>query len=236
MTSDWFATPLETLNLANLEQLVDRQIEEGPRLEFKQALATADGRQDRWMLDQKSIGSVARDDIAKELVAFANAYGGVIIVGIVESDDNPKRASAIAEPHIPKVADCAQRLEQALRSVINPPLPMLEVRGIEITDGSGAIVLRVGSSGSAPHGFGRPSNAYVRRGSNSEPLTMRDLQSIFYERRTWLERISRVGENQSTQANAIADKWRSGKLMAPQTNDFVESSDGLLFHRRLRYR
>src|SRR6266404_4841399 len=131
MPSDLFAAPLGSLRLSDIQRLVDQQIEEGPRLEFKRALATTDGRPDRWMRDQSSIGNVARDDIAKEVVAFANAYGGLIIIGVEETDDNPKRAREIIEPHIPKVSDCAERLEQALRGVIDPPLAMLEVRGIE---------------------------------------------------------------------------------------------------------
>jgi hypothetical protein len=63
-------------------------------------------------------------------VAFANAYGRVVIIGVDETDDNPKRARAIFQPHIPQISDCAERIEQALPSPLTPPLPMLEVRGI----------------------------------------------------------------------------------------------------------
>jgi len=230
MASDLFASPLDRLSLSDIQHLVDRQMEEGPRLEFKRALATNDGHPDRWMRDQSSIGNVARDDIAKEVVAFANAYGGVIIIGVDETDDNPKRARSIFEPHIPQISNCAERIEQALRSVIDPPLPMLEVRGIESVDGSGVIILRVGSSPSAPHGVGRPPNAYVRRGSNSEPLTMRDMQSMFYERRTRLERISQVARDQSVRADAIANDWRQGFLMHQDSNQVIDNSSGLALH------
>ena len=72
MASDLFASPLDSLGVSDIQHLIDRQIEEGPRLEFKRALATNDGRPDRWMRDQSAIGSAARDDIAKEVVAFAN--------------------------------------------------------------------------------------------------------------------------------------------------------------------
>jgi hypothetical protein len=71
-----------------------------------------------------------RDDIAKEIVALSNAYGGVIIVGIEETDDNPRRSKQIHSPMIPRVTDCAEQLAQSLRGIIDPPLPMLEARGI----------------------------------------------------------------------------------------------------------
>src|SRR6266446_2469531 len=91
-------------------------------------LPTSDGQPDRWMRDQSGIGRVARDDIAKEVVAFANAYGGIVIVGMDETADNPKRAKAIFSPQIPRVVDCAEQLTRALRAVIDPPLPMLSTR------------------------------------------------------------------------------------------------------------
>ncbi|SFO74768.1 Putative DNA-binding domain-containing protein [Bradyrhizobium sp. Ghvi] len=229
MTSEIFELAIESITAAHIDSLIASQMEEGPRFELKRALATNDGRADRWMRDQSLIGSVARDDIAKEVVAFANAYGGVVIIGIEETDDNPKRARSVFEPLIPAVHDCADRLVQSLRSIIDPPLPMLEARGIEVSDGAGVIVVQVGSSPSAPHGFGRPSNAYVRRGSNSEPLVMRDIQAIFYERRTRLERVARVADEQFSQAEVIAKQWRSGHLMQPDTNQPVDASNGLLF-------
>jgi hypothetical protein len=40
----------------------------------------------------------------------------------------------------------------ALNSIIDPPIPMFEVRGIPGEDGAGVIVMRVPPS--APHGFG----------------------------------------------------------------------------------
>lgn len=229
MTSEIFELPIESISAPHIDALINSQTEEGPRFELKRALATNDGRSDRWMRDQSSIGSIARDDIAKEVVAFANAYGGVVIIGIEETDDNPRRAKSVFEPLIPAVHDCADRLVQSLRSVIDPPIPMLEARGVEIADGGGVIVLRIGPSPSAPHGFGRPSNAYVRRGSSAEPLTMRDMQSIFYERRTRLERITKIADEQIAACDLAAHQWKSGHLMQPDTNQALDCSNGLLF-------
>ena len=230
MATDLFETPLDSLNLSDVQDLVDRQVEEGPRLEFKRGFATHDGRPDRWMLNQTSIGNIARDDIAKEVVAFANAYGGVIVIGVDETEDNPKRARSIFEPQIPQVSNCVERLAQALRSVIDPPIAMLELRALESEDGNGVVVVRVGASSSAPHGVGRPPNAYVRRGNNSEPLTMRDMQSMFYERRSRLERISQIGIDQSVRAKEVANNWRTGSLLQPDARQVMENSGGLAFH------
>jgi hypothetical protein len=229
MATDLFSAVLGDLIFADFEHLIQTSAEEGLRLEFKRGLATSDGRPDRWMRDQSSIGNVARDDIAKEVVAFANAYGGILIIGIDETEDNPKRASNLFEPQIPKVIDCAERVVQSLRSIIDPPIPMLEARGVESEAGDGVVIIRVPGSSSAPHGFGRPTNAYVRRGAASEPLTMRDMQSIFFERRTRFERLEKIRAAQSEQADETVSQWHLGKLQQPHSQGALDNTQGVLF-------
>src|SRR5262249_14959389 len=113
--------------------------------------------------------------------ASANVSGGVIIIGIEKTDDHPKRAAQLASPQIPRVADCAEQLARALRSIIDPPIPMLDIRGVPSgrASGEGAILVRVSSSPSAPHGFGGPPAAYIRQGSESKPLSMRQRPRMF---------------------------------------------------------
>jgi hypothetical protein len=210
---DLFARPIDQIEFREIEELVSKQVEEGIRLEFKKTLSTNDGQPDRWMRGQSSIGRVARNDIAKEVVAFANAYGGVVIIGVDETDDHPKRARQLACPQIPHVAECAEQLARALRGIVDPPLPMLEVRGIASgASGEGVVVIRVGPSPSAPHGFGEPPLTYVRHGSESKPLSMRELQSMFFERRTRLERVTNRQNELSIFAQAFWDGRGSGHL------------------------
>jgi len=40
----------------------------------------------------KKLGDAAKEKLAREIVAFSNTYGGILIVEIEESNDNPKRA------------------------------------------------------------------------------------------------------------------------------------------------
>jgi len=212
MARDLFIDPIDEIKFDDIADLAKEKVEEGIRLEFKRGLSTSDGHPDRWMRDQSAIGRVARDDIAKEIVAFANAYGGVIIIGIDETDDHPKRAAQLASPQIPRVADCAEQLARALRSIIDPPIPMLDIRGVPSSpsSGEGAILVRVSSSPSAPHGFGVPPAAYIRQGSESKPLSMRELQSMFFERRTRLERVTSRQNELSASARELWASRRHG--------------------------
>jgi Putative DNA-binding domain len=218
MARDLFVASIDEIEFQDISDLASTGAEEGIRLEFKGALSTSDGQPDRWMRDQSGIGRVARDDIAKEIVAFANAYGGVIIIGIDETDDHPKRAAQLASPQIPRVADCAEQLARALRSIIDPPIPMLDIRGVPSSrsSGEGAILVRVSSSPSAPHGFGVPPAAYIRQGSESKPLSMRELQSMFFERRTRLERVT----SRQNELSALGQElWASRRHGATSQGD-----------------
>ena len=174
------------------------------------------------MKGAKRFSNPARDGLAKETVALANAYGGPLVVGIDETDDHPKRARGPDPVLIPRIAACAEQMQQALDNLIDPPLAVFEVRGIEQPggDGEGVLIIRTGSSTRAPHGHGRPPLAYMRRGSRSEPMTMRDLQSVLFDTRTRGERVSALlDERQRVLAEMV--RRGPGSITVHQSQPFV---------------
>lgn len=208
-------TPLAEITWDDVQALIAGQAEEGPTLELKRELPANDQRGDLWTQGQDRFANPARDTIARELVAFANAYGGTLIVGIDETEDAPKRASGIGTA-IREIAAFVERFEPSLRSVIDPPLPGLELRAVPSPDqpGFGVLILRVASSALAPHGFGRPPAAYVRRGAAAEPMTMRDIQGSFWEARTRSERIKEIREERREISARIEKRRVAGSLAA----------------------
>jgi predicted HTH transcriptional regulator len=172
-----YEKPLAELTWSDFESIIFNRLEEDQTLEFKETLPARDGNADIWQLGQDKIGGYARDTLAKEVVAFANAYGGVIIIGIVESDEKSPRANDFGDPLIRNCIDCIERLGPSLRSLIDPPIAGFDIRAFPTPGGSGEglVIIRVAGSTQAPHGVGRPPESYVRRGSVKEPLTMRDL-------------------------------------------------------------
>lgn len=84
--------------------MIDNQVEEDQHLDYKSAKAIEDNK-----------------EIAKDVSAFANADGGVIIYGIKEYDEREKR-------HLPEAFDpitdikkfSKERLEQIINSSISP--------------------------------------------------------------------------------------------------------------------
>ena len=188
LPSELAAKPLHLWSLEDLNLIVERQSEESQFLEFKAQLPLSDHAKG-WECGSKLHRS-EKDGIAKAVVAFANAYGGHFIVGIEESNDNPKRAASMATP-IPRLADYVESLRASLGALIDPPINALTLQPIsnDAGDDSGYLVVKVPQSIHAPHGFGEPPAAFVRRADKSEPMTMRDMQNVFWEARTRRERV-----------------------------------------------
>jgi hypothetical protein len=124
---------------------------------------------------QERIGDKARNELLEEVVAFANAYGGDLIVGIGETTAKPPRA-ATKHP-LPACADLAHRLDLAARDCIEPPLPRLEVRGVLVhAGGAGYVVIRTTKSAVGPHRLKPTLECYRRSAARSQRMTMREIQ------------------------------------------------------------
>ncbi len=69
-----FVKPINENEFEDVEVFCDEQIEENRRLEYKKAFSSKDEKK----------------QIAKEISAFANTHGGIILVGVGEKDRKPK--------------------------------------------------------------------------------------------------------------------------------------------------
>src|SRR5438034_3976646 len=155
-----FTKPLDLVTPADIAELPAHAWTEGYEVEFKRALSDSGGGQHPW-LTGGDIGNHARDQILSEVVAFANAQGGSLLLGIEETRDKPPRAYAVRP--LPRVGELARRFEDQARSCIDPPLPRLQIRAIETEHGgSGVIVFRASPSRAAPHRLTTTRESYVR--------------------------------------------------------------------------
>ena len=172
-----FKKRLSELTREDIERVVTEAVQEGAEVEFKSALPAKSGSSDPWLDGCERIGDRARNEIVEEVVAFANAYGGTLVIGISETADKPSRAASISP--IPQCAELAERLRLQLRDCIEPQIPIVEVAGISTEpDGSGVVVIRLPSSRMAPHRHTVRRECYIRRADRSEKMTMREIQDL----------------------------------------------------------
>ena len=195
----------EQIGPDDIQSLIDSEVPEGQHIEFKGTLPAEDGSVDPWIRTEgkKGIGKYARNCLLEEVVAFANSYGGALILGIEESGSEPPVAIAINA--IPHCADLVSRLRQAFRDCVEPQIPQVEIFSVEIKDDEGVIVIRVGQSRLAPHRVTPTHSCPIRRADRCEEMTMREIQDMTLNMSRGLERLN--GQF-AERANCFEDEFR----------------------------
>jgi hypothetical protein len=162
----------DALSLADLEELAAAQVPEGLRLEYKRGVyGNSDG-------DKR--------EFLKDVTAFANSHGGQLILGIEERN-------AIATQIIG--VECSDtdaeilRMEQMLRSGIEPPISGVRIKAILVDSNRNVFVLRIPRSWHPPHRVvAKKSNRfYVRHSAGVHEPSIEELRALFNQSSTALE-------------------------------------------------
>lgn len=139
---------------ADLQKLIDDEIQESLTLDYKASPSLAK--------DSRS-----RDELCKDVSAFANSAGGQIIYGIEEKDRKPTK--------IDQGSDAAREwIEQVIDSNVRPRIEGLVIIPIPLANGRHAYVLTIPqASGRAPHQA--PDHKYYKR-QNFQSVPMEDYE------------------------------------------------------------
>jgi hypothetical protein len=155
---------------AELRQMITNQIEENLHLDYKGAgsLAATDGK---------------KKEIAKDISAFANSDGGIVIYGMLEYGD-------IAQRHLPEKLDPIDRtviskewLEQVINSNVQPKISGLTIHPIPLASAANHVVYVVNIPKSNTAHQASDKKYYKRY--NFESVAMED-----YEIKDILNRLS----------------------------------------------
>ena len=168
--------------------MIDERVPEGAQIEFKESLPSRNGS-DPWVRGQDRIGDYARNRILEEAVAFANAYGGALILGLAESEDKPPLAAQLSP--VPRCAELAERLKLVFRDCIEPQLPSLDIVPVRTEGNNGVIVLRAGRSRYGPHRVRPTKECPIRRFDRCETMSMREIHDMTLSLARGTERLER---------------------------------------------
>lgn len=165
---------LDDLTRTDIESLVTDAVRESKALDFK----------------RDAVGG--RDDDKREFLAdvsaFANTVGGDLVFGVEE-----EQGVAAAVPGLVLEDPDAEilRLEQIIRSGLEPRLPGVEIRWLPFEGASGVLLVRVRRSWAAPHRvtFRGDSRFYGRSSAGKFPLDVAELRTAFLAAEEVPERI-----------------------------------------------
>ena len=166
----------DQISPADIQELINSEAPESEQIEYKESLPTDDGSPDRWVTHGDRIGRRAKSKILEETVAFANAYGGALVLGVAESVSNPPVADRITP--IPSCANLAERLKLVFRDGVEPQIPALEAFAVPTANDRGVVIIRVGKSRMAPHRVKQTRECTIRRYDRCERMSMREIQDL----------------------------------------------------------
>lgn len=156
----------------DLQGLIDDQILEDNELEYK-AYSFPDGKIN--FTDEK------KRKFMKEISAFANTYGGVLIIGIQEDKNNLPVKLNGAGMGLKDFDKWLSSFKQLVLSYIRPHLHGIDCVPVRIDDDNIAIAIFVPKSYARPHGvWGGGQLEFVMRHSNGiAPMDIDDLRREF---------------------------------------------------------
>lgn len=126
--------PFDTIDEHALSQLVANNVEERRDLEFKRDLPGGNDEQTKEFL--------------ADVTSLANAQGGDLIFGI---EDENGTAAGLPGVNVADVDAEILRLESKLRAGVAPRLMGIRTQWVPLTNGNGALVIRVPAGLAAPH-------------------------------------------------------------------------------------
>jgi hypothetical protein len=190
--------------------LVENAIREGRSIEYKQQLP---GGQDS---DKK--------ELLADVSSFANASGGDILFGIDEERDGngkptgiPRAANGLGGINVDQEI---QRLENSIRSGIEPRIPGLQIRPIDGFQNGPVIIIPVPKSWASPHMVTyKISLRFWSRTSNGKaPLSVPEIRAAFIQSETLPEQIRRFREE------------RLGNILAGEASMPLQQGPALVLH------
>lgn len=157
--------PLDEISPADIEALRTYGRSEGPTLDFKEAFPGADHKGVR--------------DFLADVTAFANTDGGDIVVGVRE--DKNGIAAEIVGIDRAGIDEGLRRIDDQLRSCIDPRVPQFRVREIALASGKVVLVMRVGASLIAPHRvtYDKSSRFFRRANRGNYEMSTAELRQAF---------------------------------------------------------
>ena len=149
---------------ADLAELVDGQVPEGLHLDYKR--------------DSYGTSDSDKRELLKDVSAFANANGGHIIVGIDEAKGYASQLCGIEPANIDVEVS---RLDQIIRTGIEPRIPGIRVRAVPLASQSHAVVVRVPRSWQLPHRVcaQKWNKFWIRNSAGSHEAGMEELRHLF---------------------------------------------------------
>lgn len=143
----------------DLELLIQQQVQESLHLDYKRSA---------------SLSKLGQKEIPKDVSAFANSDGGMIIYGIEESGHLPVRI----DEGVSNSVITREWVEQAILSNISPRIEGIQIQQIPLDSNNSAYCIKIPKSDRAPHQERTNKRYYKRVNFSSVPMEDYEISDV----------------------------------------------------------
>lgn len=166
----------EIRTVDDLQNLVDEKKEESQSLEFKSR-----------KIEDGDIQSATKK-LAIEVSAFANGFGGQIVVGIDESDQKDSASYASSIQGLRSAKWKSESVMARLETLLSPAVLGLSCREILLEDASWCLLIDIPQSSRAPH-QAPDQKYYARRQYQKIPMVHYEIEDVRNRQRVRVPRV-----------------------------------------------
>ena len=165
-------------SIADLERLVENEVKEDWSIDYKADLDRQNGDD----LSKKGILC-----FLENVTAFANAQGGVLLVGITEEESCAREVKGI---HVTNRDSFQLTLENLLRDSVKPRLNGVTYDWIEVANGRYVLVINVPYSLQGPHvvDHGSQWRFFLRHSNGKHAMDVDEVREAFLSRSQYREK------------------------------------------------
>ncbi|MEX0964420.1 MAG: ATP-binding protein [Pseudohongiellaceae bacterium] len=157
---------------ADLQTLVEAQVPESLRLEYK--------------LNCYGSSDSEKKELLKDVSAMSNSQGGHLILGVKEAAGVPVGIEGLEIDADSEIL----RIEQILRSAIDPPISGIRIKSIKLQTGKHVLLLRVPRSWNPPHRVTakNTNRFYTRHSAGVHEPSIDELRTLFTQTLSGMEK------------------------------------------------
>ena len=195
--------PLAELTGVDLKTLLDDQVPEGKRLDYKRDLpGPKDGDKKEFLFDVSS---------------FANASGGFLVYGMDEAGGLP---TGLAELSVANPDAEILRLQTVILDGVEPRIPGVELKFVPTSTAKGLIVIKIPRSWTLPHmvTVQRSNKFYSRNAAGKYLVDVGELRTLF------------LASNQTGELVKRFRTERIGQILANETPTPLDAGPKTILH------
>lgn len=147
----------------DLELLIQQQVQESLHLDYKSSAA---------------LSKPGQKEIPKDVSAFANSDGGMIIYGIEEGIEESGHLPVRIDEGVANSVITRERIEQAVLSNISPRIEGIQIQQISLDSNNSAYCIKIPKSDRAPHQERITKRYYKRFNFSSVPMEDYEISDV----------------------------------------------------------